>query len=428
MITYNLFRPWETLDPWQIKYIATEGNCFLLCGRQSGKSVAMSIKAAERALRKPNAQVMILAFTERQAYEIFFKTLNYLEETQRSKIKRGKDRPSKHDIHLKNGSKIMCYPTGQTGEGIRGFTVTDLFVDEARKIAQEVFTAITPMLSVTGGTLDISSTPAGKQGYFYDCSKRDDMTKFYVSAEDCPRHKKDFLEGEKKNMSELMYAQEYLAIFLDELKRFFSDDLLKKAMVLRREGVIITAAKYYLGVDIARLGKDEGTYEIIKKISKDKFKHVESIITKKKLTTETEQKIIDLHKEYNFREIDIDAGAGTLGVSVMDHLLDVPKVRDKVIAINNRARGLDRDGKKSIRLIKEDLYDNLRGMLERGELKLLKDDEVYESLASVQYEYVVKEEQPTRLKIYGTYTHVAEGLIRAAWAAKKDKSLNIWVR
>ena len=43
---YDILKPWETLDPWQKEYIESEGNCFLLTGRQSGKSTAMSIKAA----------------------------------------------------------------------------------------------------------------------------------------------------------------------------------------------------------------------------------------------------------------------------------------------------------------------------------------------------------------------------------------------
>jgi len=49
---YDILRPWLTLDPWQKKYIETEGNCFLLCSRQSGKTAAMSIKFGKRAVEK----------------------------------------------------------------------------------------------------------------------------------------------------------------------------------------------------------------------------------------------------------------------------------------------------------------------------------------------------------------------------------------
>ncbi|MFH1645974.1 MAG: hypothetical protein ABIB11_06090, partial [Candidatus Omnitrophota bacterium] len=235
------------------------------------------------------------------------------------------------------------------------------------------------------------------------------------------------LEEDKRDMTELEYGQEYLGLFLEDVNRLFDDEWIKKVCILERKG-INTNYSHYLGVDIARLGKDEGTFEIIRKINRDKFEHVESIITKKKLTTETEQNIIELQKLWNFKEIDIDAGAGTLGVSVLDHLLQNSITKRKVVGVNNRTLVQDEEDKSKIHLLKIDLYNNLKAMGERGEIKLLKDDKVKASLASIQYDYLVKEKQKTRLVIFGSYSHIAEGLIRAAWAASKDKRLNIWVR
>jgi hypothetical protein len=59
--------------------------------------------------------------------------------------------------------------------------------------------------------------------------------------------------------------------------------------------------------------------------------------------------------------------------------------------------------------------------MERGEIALLSDDEIFLSLKSVQYEYT----DEGNIKIYGKYTHICEGLVRAAWGTK-DKSLNIY--
>lgn len=423
---YNIFKPWLTLDPWQKEYInETKKNCHLLCGRQSGKTAAMSIKFGTIAATKSNEIIMMIAFTEKQAYALFFKTLMFLEAKYPKMIKRGKDKPTKHIINLKNNSIIMCYAASLTGAGLRTYTLTRLVIDEAAPMAREVFIATMPMLSITDGTVDMSSTPRGKVGYFYDCSKSKNFVKFIVSAEDCPRHSKAFLEDEKKRMSKLEYAQEYLAKFLDELKRVFSDEWIKKTCTMKRRGAIIKGCKYSMGCDIARLGDDEGTFEILDHTNYKNIEQVESIITTKKLTTETEQKIIELECQYNFRNIYIDAGAGTLGVSVFDHLLNEPSTMNKVVAINNRDRPYDRDEQYKAKLLKEDLYNNLVGLGERGEIKLLDDDELIMSLKSVQYEYVIKESQQTKLRIFGNYTHIAEGLIRAAWCAK-DKHLNIW--
>ena len=206
-MTYDIFKPWLTLDPWQKEYIKQTGNCFLLCGRQSGKSAAASIKFGTRAATIPKSIILMIAYTEKQAYPLFLKTLMFLEAKYKHMI--AKPAPTKHIINLKNGSVIMCYAAGLTGEGLAGYTVTDLVIDEAAPMAREVFIKVTPMLSVTGGSLDILSTPRGKEGYFYECSDHPDLgdrikpnfTRFYVSAETCPRHSKEFLENEKAGMS-----------------------------------------------------------------------------------------------------------------------------------------------------------------------------------------------------------------------------------
>lgn len=426
---YDILKPWLTLDPWQEDYINSEGNCFLLCGRQSGKTTAMSIKFGRRAANRPNQIILMIALTEKQAYNLFFKTLMYLEAVYPKMIKRGKYKPTKHEINLSNGSRIMCYAAGLSGTGLRTYTLTSLVIDEAAPMSRETFISVTPMLSVTGGTMDIASTPRGKTGYFYECSKRDDFKQFYVSAEDCPRHKKEFLEAEKKSMSKLEYAQEYLAVFLDELKRLFSEEWIKNTCILRRRDRISPEKDYYLGVDIARLGEDSSTFEIVERLRKDYVEQIENIVTNKQLTTETEKKIIELDKIYNFREIYIDAGAGTLGVSIFDHLLDNDQTKRKVVAINNRDRPYDREDQHRAKILKEDLYNNLVSMGDFGRIKLLDDDELKESLASMQYEYVTAPNKKTQLRIFGAgnHSHIAEGLVRAAWCIK-NKYAQLWIR
>jgi len=92
------------------------------------------------------------------------------------------------------------------------------------------------------------------------------------------------------------------------------------------------------------MGDDEIAYCILNS-SDTVVRQIENIAEKKKLTTETEARIISLSNIYNAHKIGIDAGAGTLGVSIYDHLLNNPETRRKVIAINNRAIALDKEGK-----------------------------------------------------------------------------------
>lgn len=428
---YNILEPWKTLDPWQEKYINTKGNCFLLCGRQSGKTAAASIKFGKRAAENPNRIIMMIAETEKQAYALFFKTLMYLTAIYPKMIKKGKDKrtgqkmsPTKHLIHLTNGSIIMCYAAGLEGSGLRTYTLTDLVIDEAAPMAREIFIATMPMLSVTGGTMDIMSTPRGAAGFFYECSKDDDFTHFYVSAEDCPRHDKKFLEKQKLKMSKLEYAQEYLAMFLSDLKRLYSDKWIKKVCTLKRRETILKGRNYYLGSDIAGMGKDINAHEILDKIKEGNIEQVENITESK--TLETAKTIIELNRLYDYtKKLGID-DAGP-GFGIWSELMRNDETKRKTIALNNASREIDSTGERSKKLLKEEMHQNLISEGEHKRIKLLNDDDLIASLKSVQWEIITKQGQKTKIRIFGNNTHITEGIIRAAWLAVKDKSLNLYI-
>ena len=436
------------LDPWQKEFKETKGDKILCCGRQVGKTFICSIDAAEWAVDPKNKgkNILMIAPTERQAFNLFDKTLQYLLDNHLKKVViKGKHRPTKTKIELRNGNKIYCLPTGASGMGIRGLTIGRLYVDEASRIPEEVWAAVTPMLLTTGGNIIMLSTPFGAIGEFhrvwinkdnaYESFKRFsiDSEKVMENREICDTWTENIrkkalqqLDRAKRRMSNREYAQEYMGEFIEDLFRYFSDDLIKKTTTLKRRETIIKERKYFLGCDIARMGEDEGTFEIFDKIDNNTIEQVESIVTKKKLTTETEDRIIALDRTYNFKEIGIDAGSGSLGVGIFDHLIRIDQVKRKIIAINNRARSLDTSDKTKTKLLKEDLYDNCRSMMERGIVAFLDDDEIIESFRSVQYEYIKKEGQPTKLRIFGDYTHIVEGIIRALILAKA-KNLNMWI-
>src|SRR3990167_2830593 len=168
----------EELDPWQKEVVEHEGNICLRSGRQVGKSTVISIKVGEYATKNPKKSVMIISHTERQAYLLFSKVLGYLLDNYRQWIKKGKDRPTKSEIKLTNGSIIRCLPTGLDGIGIRGYTVDLLVADEAAFIPEEVWPAVTPMLATTKGNIILLSTPHGKGGFFYQCFSDESFKSF----------------------------------------------------------------------------------------------------------------------------------------------------------------------------------------------------------------------------------------------------------
>jgi len=431
------------LDDWQKEFLATQGDKILCTGRQVGKSVICAMDASEWAVKNKDTIVLMIAPTERQSYALFGKTLNYLVTHYPNRIeKKGKLRPTKERINLTNGVKIYCLPTGMSGLGIRFLTVGRLYVDEASRVPEDVWNAVTPMLLTTGGDSIYLSTPFGQQGEFYRCwvnedSAYDSFTRFSTDSEvvmanrpicetwtEKTREKAlQKIEQAKARMSKREYAQEYLGQFIDDLHRFFSDALIKEICILKRSQFRKPNGIFFCGCDIARLGEDEGTYEILEKLNDEAIYQRDNIVTTKKLTTETFDRIVQLETVYGFKKIGIDAGSGSLGVGILDFLLREPSVRRKVVALNSRSRELDYRGEKKRTLLKEDMYQNLLAMMEKRILKLLDDDDIIASLKSIQYEYLKEKGQFTKIRIFGDYAHITDGIIRAAWLANQ-KHLN----
>ena len=424
------------LDDWQMKFLHCQGNKILCCGRQVGKTEIVSIDASNYAISHPNETILMIAPLEKQAYHLFTKTLNYLSLYHKSDIKMGRDKPTKTKLQLKNGSKILCLPVGQTGLGVRFLTVNRLYVDEAHRVPESVWTAVTPTLFTTGGSQVLLSTPAGDEGYFKEAWESGNFKKFEVSSEEvaharsiCPTWSEGqrasaiaHLELEKKRLSKMEYAQEYLGKFMTGLRQLFKDKLIEGCMVLERSDNI-KPSKYYMGCDIARLGGDETTFEILEQ-REEIIEQSENLVTEKTLTTQTFDMVNELNRKYNFKNIGIDDGG--IGAAIFDFLVREPSTSNKVIALNNARRSLSEDAKQKKKLMKEDMYMNLLRLMEQGKIKLLKDPEILLSLKSVQYEYITDGQRAGQMHIFGKYTHIAEGLIRAAWLAVDRKSLNLW--
>ena len=56
--------------------------------------------------------------------------------------------------------------------------------------------------------------------------------------------------------------------------------------------------------------------------------------------------------------------------------------------------------------------------MEKGKIIILDDSNIWQSFKSVQYEYT-NEKGGATMRIFGSDTHIVEGLIRAAWCNKE---------
>jgi hypothetical protein len=104
----------------------------------------------------------------------------------------------KLSLELENGSRIVTLPG--TDKTIRGFSgVSLLIVDEASRVADELYFAVRPMLAVSGGALMMLTTPHGKRGVFYEeWTGGAGWDRYEVPAEECPRIPASFLEEERE--------------------------------------------------------------------------------------------------------------------------------------------------------------------------------------------------------------------------------------
>lgn len=424
------------LDEWQKEVLAQEGDLLLCTGRRVGKTYIMSRKAVDFMVdkRKP---VIVVSLTEDQAMLIIAMALAYAREAYPKLIGRGRNKPTLKSLTImvdKKPVKMISRPVGNTGDAIRGFEGGVLVVDEASRMPKLFWIAAKPVLLTQAGQIWLASTPFGKQGYFWDRYNEAVNFKlenarfkvYHITTEEVMRNRPisdgwtaeqqkgaiELLETEKREMSALEYGQEYQGLFLDELRQFFSDDLIDNALTLKNTS--ITDGQYYLGVDVARMGGDEFVEFALKKIEDKRLEELYMTTFKNLTIPEGANKIIFSDGVYNFTKIYIDDGG--LGVGTFDLLRQNDKTKRKVEAINNKSRPLDHLNERYKKILKEDLYVNLLRLMEQGKIKLKNNDYTRRSLKSIQYEY-----HENKMRIFGNYTHITEALIRAAWCMSEKK-------
>ena len=417
-----------TWDKWQQEVLDYDGNITLRTGRQVGKSEVISQKAVQFAMRHEGTTTMVIAASQRQSSLLFEKIRDNIEllgdETEESLFAYN---PTLTKIVLKNGSRIYCMPAGKTGHYIRGFTIDLLIADEAAYIPEMVWNAVIPMIAVSAktrgyGWIILLSTPFGKGGYFYDSFTDKDFKAWHVSSENCLRIPKKLLDKERRRMTKAEYRQEYQGEFTDEWNQFFPTKLILERMNFiewNREEDHMFFSDYYLGVDFAGYGGDENAF-VICELTKGKLKIVKCMANERRPAPQTIQQIEDLHKLYNFKKIFVDDGG--LGSPITD-LLKQKLGKRIIMGLNNSSKRIEEQGnEKKQGIFKEDLYANTLLLMETGRLDIIADPDLQRSMKCITFNHT----EHRKIKIFGTYTHLTEALVRACWCIR-EKGLRLYV-
>jgi len=442
------------LDDWQEEILKDETHHILLAkGRRIGATHLFAQKAVEWLKTHhnphPTSQIVCASLTIDQAQLLISFATQYAQETCPEIIGRGKDKPTLNKLILKikgNRRILLAKPVGDTGRSSRGFEGQVLMIDEAPFQPDLFFDAATPILATTNGRIWMFGTFDGQEGYFWKNYKKaiidkNPKARFKVWEMDTETVSQkrpiceswtqeqhdgliEFLKEEKEDKSEMVYAQEYLAIAALDKRQFYGDAWIEKVCHVDENQITPKGGKNYGGFDLARMGGDSFTSEIVKKINKKNITQIDHYTRKMLLTTDNEDLIIEYTRKWNCRQSGIDAGSGTLGVSIYDHLQKINDIKRRIIAMNNREISIDQEEGKQ-RLFNEDMHDNLRALGERGELHLFNRDDIKASFRSVRWDKVQDAHGLWKVKISGKNTHIVEGIMRASELASKDESLNI---
>lgn len=216
-------------DPWQADVLrSTSSRIAMLCSRQVGKSTTAALLALHRALYEVPALVLLVSPSQRQSGELF--------ETVRKLWLRLPDPPeaeieSLTRVRFRTGSRIVSLPGSEAT--IRGYGAASVvIIDEAARVDDSLLAAVRPALATTNGQLVALTTPAGKRGWFHDMYVGNDPAwkRVKILATECPRITPEFLEGERRELGELMFKQEFLCEFVDDGESVFSDALVTAAL------------------------------------------------------------------------------------------------------------------------------------------------------------------------------------------------------
>lgn len=209
------------LDPWQRDLMRSNAKrVLMLCSRQSGKSTVAALIAISTVLQQPGSLVLLLSPSQRQSSEQFRTVMAYARQVTDAPAIRAE---SALRAEWANGSRIIALPGSE--KTTRGYSGADLvIIDEAARVDDGLLAAIRPTLATKAkGRLIALSTPFGRRGFFYEAwIGPEEWHRIKVSASDCPRISKEFLDEELRTLGALRFSEEYELTFVDDTTSVFS--------------------------------------------------------------------------------------------------------------------------------------------------------------------------------------------------------------
>jgi hypothetical protein len=213
-------------DPVQLSVLRSEARQLsLLCCRQWGKSTVTATLGLREAIVHSPALVLVFAKAQRQAAELLRKIKAGLTALGRSAP--GIVTENLTALELEGDSRIIALPGDESN--VRGFSAPSLVIfDEAARVTDDLYHAVRPMLA-HGGRLVALSSAWGQSGWFYDEHENGgpDWERVKVTAYECPRFDRRWLDAERARVGERVFKREYLCEFGDTEESVFGKALIE---------------------------------------------------------------------------------------------------------------------------------------------------------------------------------------------------------
>ena len=121
-------------------------------------------------------------------------------------------------LELDNGSRVISLARQREAPCAASPVVDLIVIDEAARVDDDLLAATRPMLAVSNGTLFALTTPAGKRGWFYEQWLHGvGWQRISIKSTDARGSRAEFLDQEREQLGPLIFAQEYLCEFHDEV-------------------------------------------------------------------------------------------------------------------------------------------------------------------------------------------------------------------
>ena len=223
------------------------------------------------------------------------------------------------EVHFPNGGFIAC-KSADNPQRLRGEGLDFIVIDEAAFVKEEVWhEVLRPTLTERKGSALFISTPLGVGNWFYDLWQKaegqEDWERFHYPTTDNPAIDPEEVEGARKEVGSIVFAQEYMAEFIEAGQGLFKQDWFSY-FDLMDDGFYIggggqfnpTMLTHFGAIDVAVTTEERSDYTVITSfaLTPDGKLFVEDVFREKIESPDIIPKAKQLASKYNWSYVCIE--------------------------------------------------------------------------------------------------------------------------